>query len=163
MKDFDDPAKKTEEVGGSNESMMAVEITGKDAGLWERRESRFVERLVNSFKKLLGADIRPEITANNELLDAADAIANSAKEALKAPQLKNLERQAAVRAKLAEAKEKEANARKIGLEADMLEMEIERERVLQSQAIINRLITRGELIPVEKDGELVLVYKKRKL
>lgn len=163
MKDVDEPAKKANQDDSYHESMIAIEVCGKDADLWERREPRLVERLANSFKKLLGADIRPDVTANNELLEAADTIANSAKEVLKVPQLKNLERQASVRLMLAKAKEKEANARKIVLEANKLEMEIEREQVLQSQAIIDRLITRGELIPIEKDGELVLVYKKRQL
>lgn len=163
MKETDDQAKNGEHDSVSQESMLAIEVRGKDTELWERREHRFVNRLLNSFLRLLGADIRPEITANKELLDAAETFAKSAQESLKVPQLKNIEREASIQLKLAEAKEKEAYARKLNLEADKLEMEIERECVLQSQKVIGILIARGELIPIEKDGELMLVYKKRNL
>lgn len=170
MSEYDDPPKTAErqlqaeeQIETGHENMVAIELCGKNPERWERREPRFIERLKNSFRKLLGADIRPEITANNELLDAADTLAKSAQEALKAPQLHNLERQASVKLKLAEAMEKEANARRTNLEADMLEIEVKSKHIHESQAIIDRLIQRGDLIPVEKDGELFMVYKKRKL
>lgn len=160
MSDLD---KQNSKLESDHEKMVAIEICGKDPACWEAQEPRFVNRIVNSFKRLFGADIKPDVTANNELLDAADTLAKSAHEALKAPQLYSSERQASIKLKLAEAKEKEASARKVNLEADMLEMEIRKQAIAESQEYIDLLIKRGELIPIEKDGEFFLVYKKREL
>lgn len=165
MTDEKKPTTPPHNRGTTEEKMIAVDVRGKDSSLWEKREPRFTERLLNSFKKLLGADIKPDITANEELLDAADTLAKSALEVIRKPQLRNLERQASIQLKLAEAKEKEANARKVNLEADKLEIDLEiaREQIHISQAIIDLKIQRGELIPIIKDGELTLIYKKRVL
>ena len=111
---------------------------------------------------MLGADIPASATANSELQNAADEIAKSAQEVLKKPQLENIERHANIRLKLAEAKEREANARKIALEADILEAEHERQEAHESQKIVDLMIQRGEIIFVERDDEIVFIVKKPK-
>lgn len=146
----------------SKESLLSIDLEGRDIQIWEKRRPRFHERLVNSVKMLFGKDIPPSATANEDLKKAIDTMGDSAIEALKAPQLKNLERQASVRVMLAEAREREAQARKIEIETEMMELELDRERrkVHESQQIIERLIQRGELVMLERDGETVLIYKE---
>lgn len=159
MSDIEDPAKFRSSSEPLSEQMLSIDVHGRDREIWEKREPRFVERILNSFKMLFGGDIRPEVTANTELLDAADTMA---KNVLSTPQIKNLERQVAVKLKMAEILEREANARKTSLEADKLAMEIERENVLHSQKVIELAIKRGELVPIKKDGELVIIYTKKR-
>lgn len=160
MSEKDDPVEKRPLHDATHENMLSIGIHGRDSDTWGKRGPRFVERIFNSFRSLFSGDVRPEVTANTELLDTADALA---KEVLNAPQLRHLEKQLSIKLKMAEIKEREANARKVGLEADKLEMEIEREQVLKSQKLIELAIKRGELIPVVENGELVLIYKKREL
>jgi hypothetical protein len=147
--------------GSPNDGMMiAIDVAGKDPDIWVKRSDRFHQRLLNSVKKLFGQDIPASATANIDLRDTVDAIAEGVHEKLKEPLLANVERQASVKVKLAEAKEKEANARRIGLEADKLEIELESERVHESQKMIDLLIQRGELTLIEQNGETIFIYKK---
>lgn len=157
--DKEKPEKNSDQ---KNEPMLAVSIVGKNSEIWEKREPRFVERITNSVKKIFGADIPAYATVDEDLKEAAEDLASSAKAAIKTPQLKNLDRQATINLKLAEIKLKEANARKTNLEADLLEQELKmREDVHNSQKYVDLLIQRGELIPVEKEGELIFIYKKK--
>lgn len=140
--------------------LIAIEVSGKNKDIWKKRRPRFFQRLINSIKSLFKGDIPPSATANSEILDAADEILHSAQEAIKSPQLINQERQANIKNKYADTKLKEAEARKAALEADILEMEYEREMVHHSQKLIERMIQRGELILLKEDnGEIVLLYK----
>lgn len=146
----------------SSSMLLSVAFEGKDSEIWARQEPRFHQRIFNSLKKMVGQgrDIPASATANDDLKEAIDNVAQSAQEKLKGPQLINLERQANIAVKLAEAKEREANARKIDLEADKLEMEIERAKVHESQAVIELMFQRGELTLLEKDGVTYLVYSR---
>lgn len=162
MSKIDDTKKPKEEVASHQESMIAVGVTGKDSKVWVDRKPRFLERLINSVKMLFGADIPASATANQEFQDTVDSMAKSAQEALKGPQLVNEERQASINLKLAEAKERAANARKVGLEADLLEAEV-RKTVHESQKIVNLSLQRGELKLFIEDGKITFVFNKRKL
>ncbi len=163
MNDSGDPSNvnKDESAG---DSLVAIEITGKDLDTWNDRRPRFYERMLNSVINIFKSDIPPSATANKEMKESADDFLRSAQEKIKSPQLVNQERQASISLKLAEAREREANTRKIQLEADKLEMEIEQETVHQSQKTIEILIQRGELeLLKEEDGELILLYKGHKV
>ena len=143
-----------------HEPMVVLEISGKEPELWEERQPRFFQRLGNSIKDIFKSDIPTNATANKEIMDTADDLVRSAQEAIKSPQLINQERQASIKKQLAEAKANEAVARKTELEADLLEAEIERDKVHQSQKMIQILIQRGILVPLKQDdGEIVLLYK----
>ncbi|MEW8439698.1 MAG: hypothetical protein AB2689_16240 [Candidatus Thiodiazotropha taylori] len=146
----------------TQDNLITIELSGRNPERWKARKPRFLQRIGNSVKKLLGADIKPQFTADEELNNTAEEAIKSAKEAIRKPQLENEERQASIQLKLAEVKEKEAYARRTNLEADMLEIEIESKLIHESQEIIDRLIQRGALIPIEKDGELYFIYNKDK-
>ncbi len=145
-----------------HEPMISVSIVGQDQNTWLKREPRFIERILNSVKNFFGSDIPSTATANNEIQEAAENLVESAQQTIKSPQLINLERQANIKVKLAEVKEREANARKTTLEADLIEQEVKlREDVHNSQRIIDLLIQRGELVPIEKNGVMTFVYNKK--
>ena len=161
MKNINDPAHRTKKADSTDDSsLISIEVVGKDAELWDKRGKRFYQRLINSVKQMLGNDIPSSATADKDIKDAVDALAESALERLKGPLLTNLERQASVKSLLAEAREKEANARLIGLKADKLEMEIKRERIHESQRMIDLLIQRGELTIIEREGEIIAIVNK---
>lgn len=153
------------------EGQIAVEVSGKDPVVWTKRKLRFYQRIFNSIRKIFESDIPPAATADTELKTLSDLLAASAFESIKTPVLKNVERQAAIKLMLAEAREKEAaakereaNARKLHLEADLIELEMETKKVLESQRILDLAIQRGELTVIEKDGEtLFIVCDKRNL
>lgn len=160
MSDDEAPVTGGEPVDRVSKDMISVELHGRDIEIWEKRSDRFHERITNSIKKMFGGDIPASATVNNDLKEAIDDLAESAKQKLKTPQLNNIEKQISIQAKYAELKEREARTRKIQLEADMLEIEVERARVLESQKIIDILIQRGELVMKEINGETVFIYKK---
>lgn len=161
MSDKKDKARpKSSNKNCTDDTLITIDVAGKDPEIWKNRSQRFHERLINSVKKMLGNDIPASATADKDLRDAVDSLADAAQEKLKKPALMNLERQASIQVLLAEAKEKEANARRTNLEADKLEIEIERERVLESQRVIDLMIQRGELTVVEKDGETLFILRK---
>jgi len=162
MSDEEAPIKGNPPLDSQNKDMISVDLHGKDIEIWEKRSDRFHERITNSIKKIFGGDIPASATANEDLKEAIDDLAESAKQKLKTPQLNNIEKQITIRAKYAELKEREARTRKIELEADKLEMEIERAKVLESQKIIDLLIQRGELVMKQINGETVFIYKKRR-
>lgn len=139
--------------------LIAVEISGRDSAIWEKREPRFNERLTNSVKKVFGADIPPSATAEGDVKDIVDGVADAVNSKLKASTLINLEKQAAIKVKHAEVKEREANARLVNLQADKLALELEREQTHESQKMIDLLIQRGDLIMTECDGEIIFIYK----
>jgi hypothetical protein len=145
------------------DALIAIDIQGKSPEIWAHQEPRFYQRLLNSMKRMVGRgnDIPPRATADEEIKDTLDTILSSAQEKLKGPALANLEKQANVAVKLAEAKEREANARRLSLEADKLEMEIEREKVHESQRVIDLMIQRGELLVTERDGVRYFIYNSK--
>ncbi|MEM6484718.1 MAG: hypothetical protein AAF662_07035 [Pseudomonadota bacterium] len=154
----EDDEKGDQVPAAQNTSHIAIDLSGRDHTVWEKRSSRFFERILNSVKKYLGLDIPSGAPTDPKVLDALNSLSDSALATLKSPQLKNLERQASIKVKVAEAREKEALARKIELESDKLEMDIERERVIESQLTIDRLIQRGELTIIEnEDGRLTFI------
>lgn len=143
--------------GIEEDRTISISASGQDEELWDKRKTRFFQRTMNSVKKMFGNDIPPKATLFPELECMGDQLLETTHERLKGPALVNMERQASVMLKLAEVKEKEANARKTELESDLLE--VERNRVLESQRHIDLLIQRGELVVSEKDGEVVLIYR----
>lgn len=157
MKDNKNKLKKPE---STEQSLVAVEACGKDSELWAEHNSRFITRLLNSVKNVFNNDIPPKATADNEIHDAIDNAADGLNEKLKGPKLVNQERQANIYKILAEAKEREAAARKLSLESDMIEMELERQKVHESQKMISLLIQRGELKIIEKDGETLFILNQ---
>jgi hypothetical protein len=149
-------------ISSDDHSLLAIDIQGKDPEIWAHQKPRLYTRIANSVKDLFSQnnDIPPQATANEDIKETIENLAYSAKAKLQSPQLANLERQANINVKLAEVKEREANARKIALEADRLEMDIEREKVHESQKMINILIQRGQLSLVEHEGEMCFILNR---
>jgi hypothetical protein len=141
--------------------MILLNIAGKDPVRWEKRKPHFLNRLINSVKGMMGTPFDRSNTANEEIQSTFDDIARSAQEVAKAPQLINAERMASITLKLAEAREREAVARKTNLEADMLEDEIKRKEIFESQRVIELLIQRGELLVKESDGQKYIILTGR--
>ena len=76
---FDDNFEKkktiTSEINSVDEqSMIAIEIAGKNPEVWALRNERFFDRMVNSFKKFFGYDIPSRATAEGDINDAVEAI-----------------------------------------------------------------------------------------
>lgn len=159
MSDTEDPT--VTDIGSSSDhkkEFIAVELSGKDKAVWIQRCKRFYDRILNSVRKLHKSDIPPMAKSDSEVRTVSDLLAKTAGAAIRGPLLKNLERQAALRLKVAEAREKEAIARKTELEADKLEFsfEAERNRVLASQHFLDLAIQRGEIVVLEHEGETVI-------
>ena len=68
---------KKQNIDLTETQLVAIEIAGKDANIWEKREPRFNERLTNSVKKLFGADIPPSATVGDDLKEVIDGIADT--------------------------------------------------------------------------------------
>lgn len=151
----------------SDEPFISVDVTGIDRETWKEHGSKLSDRLKNTVKKLFGGDIPPRAeTIARDVEGFIDGIAASAHEKLKSSKMVNIERQASIVAKLAEAKERDANARRINLEADKMEMELEEKRkmakVFEAEKAISLMIQRGELtIQESADGRTLIIYDKK--
>lgn len=148
-------------ISTENKGNVSIEVSGKNVDTWKEKSPSFFIRLKNSLLKFLGADIKPAYTADNAIINLAENAVESAQALVKNPQLINQERQASIKLKLAEAEEKLANANKTNIESELLSIELERAKIINSQKYIDRLIQRGELVPVEKNGQIYLVYNKK--
>ena len=144
--------------GRGEKNLIAVETYGNDIVIWNDHKPRFLKRLWNTIKSPFNKGYPEEETANNEINDIIDNVADGINERLRSPSLVNLERQANISKILAET-------RKMNLESDRLEidnekerMKAEKEKLLHSQEIIYRLIENGTIKISEKDGETLIVF-----
>jgi len=165
-----DGNKTLEEQDNSNddiESYISVDVFGKDVKLWEKRNPRFLARIINSLKNLLNSQIPGRKAVHDEVKEALENIAASGQEVLKRPQLTNIEKMASIQEQLSKVKLNEALAKKAEAEANKINTEVafqelEIEGIHQSQRVVDSLIKKGELYPMEKDGQLVFIYRPNK-
>lgn len=145
-----------------SDQLIVINLSGKDPEIWRQRCKRFYWRIRNSVKRIFNSDIPPLASSDAEIRTVSDLMTTTALGAIKTPALKNMERQAAIRLKLAEAREKEASARMLELEGDKLELQLEgvRRKVLESQRLLDLAIQRGEIVVSEQDGAIVILIRE---
>ena len=155
----------TENGQKSSKSFLSVDLIGKDKKVWNVFQSRFVTRLVNSIRSVFSSQIPGRTTIHDEAQEALKNIAASAQDLIKAPQFKNMEKQAEIVKKLSEANLNNSKARKLNAEASLIENNHSitdiTEEVHHSQKVVDALIKTGELYPEVVDGKLHLIFKPK--
>lgn len=170
-----------EEVGRRENATgyYALEITGKEQGLWRRLRTRFVMRLKNKMKGFFSRHSPRGITVHEEANEAMTSAVNSlqamlAKAAVE--QSKNaveIEKSKAEIAKIhaeiertrsesqfnnAKTREAEASAALLELQARKLHHEVQVQQVRTSVTILEAMIAKGQLhIREDEQGVYILV------
>lgn len=151
----------------SSSSLIAIDVVGKDQNVWDKSSPRFLSRIIKSLRSLYSSQVPGRGNVHDEAKQALENAVASGQEIIKKPQLINLEKMAGIEVKLSQAKLNEALAMKAEAEANKINrelalQELEVEQVQYSQRVIDALIKRGELYPMEKDGQLTFIYQPKK-
>ena len=157
--------KRQKELEIQHESMIAVDVVGKDQGVWEKRKNRFLERIHNTLESVLNSEIPGRGKIHEEAAELLKNAVESMQAIVKKPQLTNIEKTASINRALSEMRLRNAEADQIELNNELLKSEVEDkkwnmelQRTLHSQEYLKRLMLSGELYAQNDEGKLTFIY-----
>lgn len=149
-------------VAKKDADYLAIDLNPKNLSIWEKAKNRFTTRVFSIFNNIKNWKLTKKTTVSQETGYAFENLIASSQAILQKPRLTNIEKQASIKLKLAEVKKLEAEARLINAQADEKNIAIEQaKQIRESQEKISILIKRGELIPIQKDGQLIFIYEPK--